>query len=82
MRVLLRKFIARSFLAQWIRKYAELLILQKLPMHPEKVTVCCGLRAGGTSGPYFFKDAANRNVTVNDERYREMISNFTQNARD
>ena len=50
--------------------------LQKLPMHAEKVTVWCGLWAGGIIGPYFFKDAANRNVTVNGERYREMISNF------
>ena len=45
-------------------------------MHPEKVTVWCGLCAGGIIGPYFFKDAANRKVTVNGERYREMISNF------
>ena len=50
--------------------------LQKLPMHPEKVTLWSGLWAGGIIGPYFFKDAANRNVTVNGERYREMISNF------
>ena len=40
-------------------------------MHPEKITVWWGLWAGGNSGPYFFKDAANRNVTVNGERYRE-----------
>jgi hypothetical protein len=39
--------------------------LQELPMHPEKVTVWCGLWAGGIIGPYFFKDDANRNV--NDE---------------
>ena len=45
-------------------------------MHPEKVTVWCGLWAGGIIGPYFFKDDAIRNVTVNGERYREMISNF------
>ena len=31
---------------------------------------------GGIIGPYFFKDAANRNVTVNGERYPEMTSNF------
>ena len=57
--------------------------LQKLPMHPEKVTVWCGSWADGIIGPYFFKDAANRNVTKNGERYREMISNFSfaQNAR-
>ena len=58
----------------WIKDQPE--ELQKLPMHPEKVTVCCGLWAGGIIGPYFFKDAANRNVTVNGQRYREMISNF------
>ena len=38
---------------------------------------------GGIIEPYFFKDAANRNVTVSGERYREMISNFifAQNVR-
>ena len=35
-----------------------------------------GLCAGGIIGLYFFKDAANRNVTVNGERYGDMISNF------
>ena len=50
--------------------------LQQLPMHPEKATVWCGLWAGGIIGPYFFKDDANRSVTVNGERYRAMITNF------
>ena len=45
-------------------------------MHSKKVTVWCGLWAGGFIGSYFFKAAANRNVSVNAERYREMISNF------
>ena len=45
-------------------------------MHPEKGTIWCGLQVGGIIRPYFFKYAANRNVTVNGERYREMISNF------
>ena len=45
-------------------------------MPPEKVTVWCGLWAGGIIGPYFYKDAANRNVTVNGERYHDMIYNF------
>ena len=45
-------------------------------MHPEKVTVWCGFWAGGIIGPYFLKDARNRNVTMSGERYREMISNF------
>ena len=43
--------------------------LQKLPML-QKVTVWCGLWAGSIIGPYVLKDAANRNVTVNAERYR------------
>ena len=50
--------------------------LQKLPMPAEKVTVWCGLWAGGIIGPYFFKDAAKRKVTVNGDRYRMMISKF------
>ena len=33
--------------------------LQKLSMHSEKVTVWCGLWAGGIIGPYFCKDGAN-----------------------
>ena len=45
-------------------------------MYPEKVTVWCGLWSGGIFGPYSFKDVANRNVTVNGERYCEMIFNF------
>ena len=42
--------------------------LQKLPMQPEKLTVWCSLWAGGIIAPYFIKDAANRNVTMNGER--------------
>ena len=49
--------------------------MQNLPKHPEKVTVGCGLWAGGIIGPYFYKDDAIRSVTVNGERYREMIFN-------
>ena len=50
--------------------------LQKLPMRQGNVTVRCGLWTGGIIGPYFFRDAANHNVTVNGDRYREMISNI------
>ncbi|GFW98372.1 hypothetical protein TNCV_1092501 [Trichonephila clavipes] len=32
--------------------------------------------AGGTIGPYFFKNDEGHNVTVNDDRYRAMITNF------
>lgn len=58
----------------WSEDQAE--ALQELPMYPEKVTVWCGLWAGGIIGPYFFKGDDGRNVTVNGERYRLMIDDF------
>lgn len=46
------------------------------PLHPEKLTVWCALWAGGIIGPYFFKNDAGQNVTVNGDRYRAMITDF------
>ncbi|GFV86172.1 DUF4817 domain-containing protein [Trichonephila clavipes] len=46
------------------------------PLHPDKLTVCCALWAGGIIGPYFFKNDEGHNVTVNGDRYRAMITNF------
>ncbi|GFW64147.1 transposable element Tc3 transposase [Trichonephila clavipes] len=46
------------------------------PLHPEKLTVWCALWAGGIIGPYFFKNDEGRNVTVNGDRYRAMVTNF------
>lgn len=45
-------------------------------MHPQRVTVWCGLWAGGVIGPYFFEDENGQGVTVNGDRYRAMINNF------
>ncbi|CAH2087437.1 unnamed protein product [Euphydryas editha] len=45
-------------------------------MHPQRVTVWCGLWAGGVIGPYFFENEFGQAVTVNGVRYREMISDF------
>ena len=36
----------------------------------------CGLHAGGLIRPYFFKNEAGVNVTVNGERYRTMINEY------
>ncbi|GFV60328.1 uncharacterized protein TNCV_3469641 [Trichonephila clavipes] len=47
------------------------------PLHPEKLTVWCALWAGGVIGPYFFKNDEGHNVTVNSDRYRAMITNFS-----
>ncbi|GFW42192.1 uncharacterized protein TNCV_1206481 [Trichonephila clavipes] len=46
------------------------------PLHPEKLTVWCALWAGGTTGPYFFKNCTSSILTVNGDRYRAMITNF------
>lgn len=45
-------------------------------MHPERLTVWCGLWAGGIFGPHFFRNERNQPVTVNGERYRTMITDF------
>ncbi|GFW73722.1 uncharacterized protein TNCV_1541761 [Trichonephila clavipes] len=47
------------------------------PLHPEKLTVWCALWAGGIIGPYFFKNDEGQIVTVNGDRYRAMITNFS-----
>ncbi|GFV04660.1 putative DD41D transposase [Trichonephila clavipes] len=46
------------------------------PLHPEKLTIWCAFWAGGIIGPYFFKKDEGQNVTVNEDRYRAMITNF------
>ncbi len=58
----------------WDEKQPE--EIQELPFHPEKTTVWCGLQAGGIIGPYFFKNDAGENVTVNGDRYRAMITDY------
>ncbi|GFW54691.1 uncharacterized protein K02A2.6-like [Trichonephila clavipes] len=47
------------------------------PLHPEKLTVWCALWAGGIIGPYFFKNDEGHDVTVNGDRYRALITNFS-----
>lgn len=51
-------------------------VIHEAPLHPEKITVWCGLHAGGVIGPYFFVDDNDRHVTVNGNRYRDMINDF------
>lgn len=42
------------------------------PLHPQKITVWCGLWAGGV----IFRNAEGQTVTVNGERYRTMIREY------
>ncbi|XP_073828918.1 uncharacterized protein [Musca autumnalis] len=51
-------------------------VIVEKPMHPQRVTVWCGLWAGGIIGPYFFQNEAGQAVTVNGVNYRETITNF------
>ncbi len=51
-------------------------VLHETQLHPEKITVWCGLHAGGVIGPYFFVDDENRHVTVNGNRYRAMLTDY------
>jgi len=50
--------------------------IHQLQMYPEKVTVWCGFWSGGIISPYFFQNEAGVAITVNDERYRSIISNI------
>ncbi|GFU98456.1 uncharacterized protein TNCV_3652871 [Trichonephila clavipes] len=43
------------------------------PLHPEKLTVWCALWAGGI----LLQNDEGQNVTVNGDRYRAMITNFS-----
>ena len=45
-------------------------------LHPDKLTVWCGLHAGGIIGPYFFKNERGEAVTVNGIRYRAMLNDY------
>lgn len=51
-------------------------IIHQSPLHPLKVTVWCAIWSGGIIGPYFFENENGVTVTVNGERYRDMIENF------
>ena len=48
----------------------------ELPLHSPKVTVWCALSAQGIIGPIFFEDGGGNTVTVNQERYQEVILQF------
>lgn len=53
-------------------------IIHEEPLHDQKVSVWCGIYAGGIIGPYFFENSRGKAVTVNGPRYREMITDFLQ----
>lgn len=50
--------------------------IHETSLHPKKVTVWCGVARYGVIGPYFFEDERGNTVTVNSERYVEMLRGF------
>ena len=51
-------------------------------LHSPKVTVWCGLSSKKIFGPYFFENTEGDAVTVNKERYIEMLENLFPNSVD
>lgn len=51
-------------------------ILHERPLHSPKVTVWCAVTGTVIIGPYFFLDDEGNTVTVNSERYRQLITEF------
>lgn len=49
-------------------------------LHSLKVTVWCAIHAQGIIGPYFFEDGRGRAVTVDSDRYVDMLNNFFEPA--
>lgn len=52
------------------------MVMTEHELHPQKVTVWCGVTSDKVIGPYFFEDASGTTVTVNAARYQEMIEKF------
>ncbi|GFU67428.1 hypothetical protein TNCV_641281 [Trichonephila clavipes] len=72
----------RKFTVEWLRqqnKTAAFVVklnpqaYVETPLHPEKLTVWCALWAGGI----LLQNDEGHNVTVNGDRYRAMITNFS-----
>lgn len=51
-------------------------VVHERPLHPLKITVWCGLWSGGIIGPYFFRNDAGQTVTVNGQRYNDLLRDF------
>ena len=51
-------------------------MFEEASMHPQRLTVWCGLWHGGIIGPYFFRNEEGVAVNVNGEQYRKMLTEF------
>ena len=64
----LNGFVNKQNMRYWSDSHPN--VLHESSLHPEKITVWCGLWAGGAIGPYFFRDDQDRHFTGNGNRYR------------
>ena len=48
----------------------------EMPLHSARVTVWCGFTETSIIGPFFFETANGQAVTVNGERYGEMLNEY------
>lgn len=51
-------------------------VIHEKPLHSAKVTVWCGISASRIIGPYFFEDQRGNAVTVNSDRYTDLLTTF------
>jgi len=51
-------------------------VIVEKQMHPQRVTICYGFRAGGIIVPYFFENEVGQVVFVTGAQYRDMITQF------
>lgn len=51
-------------------------VITEKSYYPQKVTVWCAFWSEGIIGPYFFENECGKAVTVNGERYRNMIKEY------
>ena len=66
-------FVNKQNFRYWADENPQNLI--EKPLHSERVTVWCGIGTIGVVGPYFFEEEG-RCVTVNSDRYSDMLLNF------
>lgn len=50
--------------------------IHERPLHPVKVTAWCGIASSRIIGPYFFEDVDGNTVTLNGNRYRQMLQEY------
>jgi hypothetical protein len=67
-------FVSKQNFRYWSRVNPR--IFHEKPQKGQKVVVWCAMGMCEIIGPYFFEDGAGRVLTVNADRYVDMLQNF------